>query len=494
MRNLGLLLLLAISACKPSAVKQAVNFTADWESLKQYQVPEWFRDAKFGIYFHWGIYSVPAYRTEWYSHYMYVPDHPIRKYHTETYGPLNEFGYKDFIPMFTAEKFSAGEWVDLFKKAGAKFAGPVTEHADGFAMWDSDLTRFDVMDMGPRRDIVGELEKAIREQGLKFITTFHHQWLYAWYPTWDAFTGTADPEFRDLYGPIVPSTAWSGSRDSILPLPDEHFNTRWYSRVIEVIDKYQPDLIYFDSKLNIIDSTYRLEFLSYYYNRALEWDREVVVTYKHHDLKPWAGVLDLERARMSELKKFPWLTDDSVDWSSWCDVQEPDYKTTDRLIDFLVDVVSKNGCFLLNITPTAAGEIPEPVQQRLLEMGQWLELNGEAIYATRPWKVFGEGPTRVIEGHLNERQNPDNTAEDIRFTKKGNSLYAIVLGIPEDLNITIRSLNRENGIHPGTIQSVSLLGSDQQIIWETADPGLEVTMTSRPYLQHALVFKIELRD
>lgn len=491
MKKLVVPIILALAACQPAPVEEKL-FSADWESMKQYQVPDWFRDAKFGIYFHWGVYSVPAHKTEWYSHYMYVPDHPIHEYHTRTYGPVNEFGYKDFIPMFTAEKFNADEWAALFNKAGAKFAGPVTEHADGFAMWDSDLTDFDARDMGPKRDIVGEMEKAVRSEGLKFVTTFHHQWLYAWYPTWDESTGTADPEFTDLYGPVVPSTAWGGAREPVEPMPDGDFNKRWHSRVMEVIDKYQPDLIYFDNKLDFIDSTYRLDFLSTYYNKAREWDREVVVTYKFQNLKPWAGVLDLERARMSELVDFPWLTDDSVDWGSWCNVQDPDYKSTNRLIDFLVDVVSKNGCVLLNITPTAAGEIPDPVKERLLEMGQWLDLNGEAIYGTRPWKVFGEGPARVTEGHLNERQNPDNTAEDIRFTKKGNFLYAIILDIPDNLSITVRSLNQNNGISTDMIESVNLLGSDEEISWESAEPGISFTMTDRPDLHHAMVLRIQL--
>jgi len=160
------------------------HFEPTWESLSQYEVPQWWLDAKFGIYFHWGPYSVPAYKTEWYSHYMYEAGNPIRQYHEKTYGPLSEFGYKDFIPMFRAEKFDADEWAALFKAAGAKFAGPVAEHADGFALWDSKLTRWDAKDMGPKRDVVGELEQAIRRQGLRFIATYHRHWLYAWYPTW----------------------------------------------------------------------------------------------------------------------------------------------------------------------------------------------------------------------------------------------------------------------------------------------------------------------
>ncbi|MFC2099081.1 alpha-L-fucosidase [Bacteroidota bacterium] len=490
-RRLFPIILLALVACNSSQVPEE-KFSADWESMKQFEVPEWFLDAKFGIYFHWGVFSVPAYETEWYSHWMYVDGHDINAYHKEHYGPVNEFGYKDFIPMFTAEKFNADEWAELFKASGAKFAGPVAEHADGFAMWDSKLTSFDAMDMGPKRDIVGEISAAIRKQDMKFITTFHHQWLYAWYPTWDENSGTTDPANSDLYGPIVPSTAWVMALEDPVPMPDEDFCKRWHSRLIEVIDKYEPDLIYFDNKLDLIDTAYTLDFLSYYYNQAESWGKDVLVTYKFHDIKPWAGVLDLERARMSEKKDFPWLTDDSVDWGSWCNVQNPDYKSTNRLIDFLIDVVSKNGAVLLNITPTAEGEIPEPVQERLLEMGEWLAINGEAIYETRTWKVYGEGPTEVVEGHLSERKNADNTAEDIRFTQNGNNLYAICLDIPENKSLTIRTLNAENGIDQQSISNISLLGSDQKISWEVTEEGLTITMEEIPDLQHALAYKIEL--
>lgn len=485
-----MLILTLVFSCKPAELKED-KFTADWKSMKQFEVPEWFRDAKFGIYFHWGVYSVPAYETEWYSHYMYVPDHPIRKYHEETYGPLDEFGYKDFIPMFTAEKFDADQWAALFKAAGARFAGPVTEHADGFAMWDSELTQFDAMDMGPKRDIVGELEKAIRQEEMKFITTFHHTWLHGWYPTWDETLGTTDPENEDLYGPIVPSTAWVMARENPVPMPDSAFNKRWHERIIEVIDKYQPDLIYFDNKLDLIDENVRLDFLSYYYNQAESWDKDVLVTYKFEDLKPWAGVLDLERARMSELKKFPWLTDDSVDWGSWCNVQNPDYKSTNRLVDFLVDVVSKNGCVLLNVTPTAEGEIPEGVKERLLEVGEWLKINGEAIYATRPWKIYGEGPTEVVEGHLSERENADNTAEDIRFTMNGNRIYAICLDIPTSKKITIRALSPENALLLEEVKSVKLLGSDQEISWDVDEYGMTISLQEIPLLDYAISFRIE---
>ena len=486
--------LMILQACSFSPGDDTGDFEPDWDSMRQFEIPEWFRDAKFGIYFHWGVYSVPAFKTEWYSRRMYEPGSPVSRYHMETYGPVQEFGYKDFIPMFRGERFNAEEWAQLFRQAGARFAGPVAEHADGFAMWDSKLTRFDAKEMGPMIDVVGEMEKAVRTEGMKFITTFHHQWLYGWYPTWDPSSGTAEPAYSDLYGPVVPPSAWKPASEKPDPPPGDSFCKRWLSRVEEVIDQYHPDMVYFDSKMHIIDNETRLKMLSHYYNHALKLDKEVLVTYKQEDLKPWAGVLDLERSRMEKKKEFPWLTDDSVDWGSWCHVSDPSYKSANRIIDYLVDVVSKNGCVLLNVTPTASGEIPEPVRERLLEIGRWLEINGDAIYGTRPWEVCGEGPSQIIEGHLNERENPDMTASDIRFTCNGEYLYVIVLEPPEATRITIASMNPENGITPETIEQVDMLGSVQQVGWETGEEGTELIWDRDPGLEHALAFRILLKQ
>lgn len=176
-------------------------YETSWASLKDHPEPAWFDDAKFGIYFHWGPYSVPAYDSEWYSRNMYIKGHKAHEHHLKTYGPLDNFGYKDFTPMFTAEKLDVEEWTGLFKKAGAKFAGSVAEHADGFAMWDSKVNAFNATKMGPERDIVGLFEKAVRAADMKFIATLHHMWLWAWYPTWDKTLEVSDPEYADLYGP-----------------------------------------------------------------------------------------------------------------------------------------------------------------------------------------------------------------------------------------------------------------------------------------------------
>ncbi|MBA6316144.1 alpha-L-fucosidase [Cellulophaga baltica] len=462
------------------------KYTADWESLQQYEVPAWYKDLKFGIYFHWGPYSVPAYENEWYSRWMYVDGHLINKHHKETYGALDTFGYKDFIPMFKAEKFDAEVWADLFVKAGAQFAGPIAEHADGFAMWDSQLTKWDAKDMGPKIDVVGAMEKAIKSRGLKFITTYHRHWLYAWYPTWDESTDASNPLYEGLYGPKVPEGTFVMANKPTHPLPSAAFNQEWLDRLTELTTKYDPDIVWFDNKMDIIGEKYRKQFLADFYNRGLKKGKEVVVTYKFEDLAVGSAVLDLERSRMSEKKEFMWLTDDSIDWKAWSNIQNPEYKSTNRLIDFLVDVVSKNGAVLLNITPTAAGEIPSQVQERLLQMGEWLAVNGEAIYGTRPWKIYGEGPAEVVEGHLSEHKNPDNTAEDIRFTTNEDILYATVLDWPEK-EVFIKSL----GSQEQKIKSIHLLGSQEVINWKQSETALIIQPSKSKIGDFAFVYKIE---
>ncbi|MDO6492679.1 MULTISPECIES: alpha-L-fucosidase [unclassified Cellulophaga] len=484
-------LVLLLMGCTSQKIKTELpktthKYTADWESLQKYKVPEWYKDLKFGIYFHWGPYTVPAYMNEWYSRWMYVDGHPINKYHKKTYGSLDAFGYKDFIPMFKAEKFNADAWADLFVNAGAQFAGPIAEHADGFAMWDSKLTTWDAKDKGPKIDVVGAMEKAIKTRGLKFITTYHRHWLYAWYPTWDKNTDAYTTNFSGLYGPKVPKGTFVMANKPTNPLPDNDFNKEWLNRLTELTTKYDPDIVWFDNKMDIIDEDYRKQFLANFYNQGLKNNKEVVVTYKFKDLAVGSAVLDLERSRMSDKKDFTWLTDDSIDWKSWSNVQNPNYKTTNRLVDFLVDVVSKNGAVLLNITPTAEGEIPAEVKERLLQMGVWLKVNGEAIYGTRTWDIYGEGPAEVVEGHLSEHKNKDNTEKDIRFTTKDDVLYATVLDWPKD-EVVIKSLSNKNQ----KIKQIQLLGSTEDISWEQTAMGLVIQPLKNKVGNYAFVYKIE---
>ena len=356
-------------------------------------------------------------------------------------------------------------------------------------MWDSKLTKWNAAQMGPKRDIVGEMAEAIRKQNMKFIATFHHHWKYAWYSTWDEKTDASNPEYEDLYGPKVPSDAFEMAVKEHKYLPDDKFNNEWLAKIQEVVERYNPDLLYFDNKMDIIKENVRKDMVAHYYNNAAKNNQDVVLTYKANDLAVGSAVLDLERSRMAEKKEFPWLTDDSIDWGSWCNVSNPDYKSTNRLIDFLVDVVSKNGGVLLNITPTAVGEIPQPVQDRLLEMGAWLKTNGEAIYGSRPWKVYGEGPAEVVEGHLSERQNADNTEEDIRFTTRDGNLYVLILDTPTK-DIQIRALGKNAALLDKKIRNIELLGSSEKISWEISNDFLKITQPKEMASDHCVAFKL----
>jgi alpha-L-fucosidase len=461
----------------------AERFQPAWESLKTHQDPQWFADAKLGIYFHWGIYSVPAFGNEWYPRNMYIPGSKENKHHLATWGPLDKFGYKDFIPMFKAEKFDPADWARLFVASGAKFAGPVAEHADGFAMWDSRLTEWNAAKVGPRRDLVGDLEKAIKKQGLKFLTTFHHQWLWAWYPTFNQRVDAGDAKYAGLYGPPLSEGAWKYTAKGEL-IPSPAFCRQWEAKIREVIDLYHPDVLWFDSRMNNIAEEHRKGFLAYYYNQAAKSRKDVAVIYKNRDLEAGAGVVDLERGRMAKATPYRWVNDDSINWTSWCYVQNAEYKSADRLVDGLIDIVSKNGTLLLNIDPKPDGAIPEPTRERLLEIGRWLKLNGEAIYGTRPWDVFGEGPTPVVEGHFGERKIKDFTAADIRFTRKGSVLYAILLDWPGKA-VTIHSLKQY-----GQIRRIEMLGVKGPLKWSRGEDGVTVRMPPAKPCNYAFVLKV----
>jgi alpha-L-fucosidase len=481
LRNLCCILIAAF-ACRPLPAADAYQPT--WESLQSHPNPQWFDDAKFGIYFHWGPYSVPAFDTEWYSRNMYRPGRKDHEHHLATFGPLDKFGYKDFIPLFGAGHFNPDEWVDLFVRAGARFAGPVAEHADGFSMWDSRVNPWNAARMGPKRDVVGEMAKAVRKRGLHFIATFHHQWLWAWYPTFDPAVDASKPEFAGLYGPPVSPAAWNYKSQSEL-IPNDAFCREWEAKVKEVIDRYQPELIYFDSRLGNIAERYRLDLVAYYYNHR----KQSVVTYKNKDLAEGSGILDLERGRMADLASFKWLTDDAMSWKSWCYIEDDDLKSPKRLIDELVDIVSKNGNLLLDIGPKADGTIPEPVRERLLAVGAWLRRNGEAIYGTRPWETFGEGPTQVKNGAFGEKNIADLTARDIRFTVKGKTLYAILMGWP-GAEATIHSLAADRTLPCGPIARIDLVGADGPLKWSQNAQGLTVQMPAEKPGDYAFVLRI----
>jgi len=422
-----------------------------WETLSRHAVPEWFVDAKFGIYAHWGVYSVPAFDNEWYPRNMYQKDSRVQKHHIETYGPLSKFGYKDFVPMFTAEKFNADEWADLYVRAGATFAGPVAEHHDGFSMWASKVNRWNAAQMGPKRDVAGELVKALRKRGLRVITSFHHGYNFTGYYQAVEGADTADPQYEDLYGQY---------KDKAVP------QDRWLAKLREVIDAYQPDQIWFDFCLGHLPDEYRRQMAAYYYGKEAEWQKGVIITRKGTDLPDGVGVLDIERGKMDKPAPFLWQTDDSVAVNSWCWVQDLQLKPAEELIHELIDIVSKNGVLLLNVCPKADGTFPDDQKSLLYEMGDWLKMNGAAIYATRPWFIHGEGPNLFDPGRGFTGPQVRFTSQDIRYTrsKDGKTLYAIVLGWPEQV-VVLRSVQ----VDAAAEAKVTLLGRPGAVQYELND-------------------------
>lgn len=483
---------------------QEKKYEADWASLRNHETPEWVRDGKFGIYTHWGIYcySGTAGNVTWNSHLAYMdPESDWAKDFYRVHGELTpDFGYKDLIPGFTGEKFDAEEWADLFVKAGAKFAGPVAEHHDGFAMWDSKWSEWNAAKMGPKKDIVGELGKAIKGKGMKYVTAFHHAENWFFYPVWDKTKDCSNPAYTGLYGPIHEEG----------DVPNEEFLDEWHGKLVEVVDKYDPDFVWFDFGLDIIKESYVKDFVAYYYNKAIERNKEVIISYKHHDLPPGVGLYDLELGQEDELTHYEWITDTSIeDGSTWGYLPDLEYKSVNTLVDNLVDRVSKNGYLLLNVGPKWDGTIPEGAKKSLLGMGEWLNVNGEAIYGTTVWSKSGEGPGE-------DEETWEFNAENIRFTVNGDSLYAIILDWPGE-SVMIKSLVRPAGeeaegarawgyvdldedlddhvagyyVYPDEIKSVTMLGDGNELEYELiANKGLKVQMPEKKPCEHAFVLKI----
>ena len=491
----------------PEEQNATPKYEENWESLAQHnEEPDWFQDAKLGIYFHWGVYSVPAFSNEWYPRWMHFEDNNVYKHHLEKYGHPSEFGYHDFVPMFKAENFNAEEWSDLFVKAGARFAGLVAEHHDGFSMWDSDVTLWNTMDKGPKKDILEELEKEIKGNGMKLITTFHHAknlqrykgkeqseiednaentgraFNKSHYPLFDGMPPVSDdPELKYMYGNI-PEEQW--------------LEEVWFGKLKEVIDKYQPDIIWFDSWLDEIPEEYQQKFCAYYLNEAERLGKEVVIVRKQDDLPLNVSVDDLEKSRKNKLDEKSWMTDETVSTGSWCFTDNLQIKPAADVLHVLIDIVSKNGVLLLNISPKADGTIPDDQQNVLLTMGEWLTKYGEAIYESRPWYTFGEGPTKEPEGHFSNHREflkVKYSAKDIRYSTKTNTVYATILGWPgNNTKVVFESFSKENWIDVKEIKNVSLLGCEEKIQYSFSDDGLTVTTPAKVVDEMAVVFKIEL--
>ncbi|WP_233496785.1 alpha-L-fucosidase [Dyella sp. AtDHG13] len=462
-------------------------FRSDWASLEKYRSPAWYDDAKFGIFIHWGVYSVPAFGSEWYSRNMYQQGTKEFAHHVATYGPQAKFGYKDFVPMFKAEHFDPDAWAKLFRDAGARYVVPVAEHHDGFAMYDSALSDWTAAKKGPKRDVIGELERAVRGQGMRFGVSSHraeHDWFFDGGRDFDSDVN--DPRNAELYGPAVAHL----SKDDQNLADDWTYVSPawledWLARTAELADKYHPDLIYFDWWIG--HPTFRNTLptlLSYYYNEGAKRDG-VVVNYKLGDFPEGAGTLDIERGQLRGIHASHWQTDTSISNDSWGYIEHDTYKSPTFIIHLLADVVSKNGNLMLNVGPRADGTIPEGAQDTLRSIGRWLKANGEAIYGSKPWRTFGEGPTEVATGTFQDTKTKPYTAEDFRFTTGNGRLYAIELGWPATHQATIHSIKPEEKV--ARVESVA----DNQSIAFTQDAGgLHLRLPSQPIGSDAYVYRI----
>lgn len=438
-------------------------YSAEWSSLTKWRCPKWFPDLKFGIFIHWGIFSVPAFANEWYSRSMYIKDSREYKHHIETYGPQKDFGYKDFIPMFKAEKFNADEWIDTFKDAGARYIMPVAEHHDGFQMYESELSHWNAKEMGPKRDVVGELKAAAEKQGLVFTTSSHRAEHYWFMGCGREFESDINGEFKrgDFYWPSVATQPDQGNVFSE-PYSSKEFLDDWLLRCCELIDKYQPKLLYFDWW--IMHQSYKehiKKLMAYYYNRAAEWGIDVAIVYKHDPVPFGSGIPDVERGKFGSTQAYNWQTDTAIAYNSWCYIDGLDYKKSDEILAYFVDVISKNGNLLLNIGPKSDGTIPDEDKKILHEIGEWMRTNSEAVYDTKPWKTSAEGSTIEEEGKFSDIKDKEYKHDDFRFTCGNGAVYAFSLNYPSDGKLCIKSLGKSdfNSLgFQGIVTKVSVLG------------------------------------
>jgi alpha-L-fucosidase len=469
--------------------------TAD--SLKTYQAPAWFRDAKFGIWAHWGPQAVGR-SGDWYARWIYVPGHPLYAQHLKNYGHPSKFGYKDIIPLWKADKFDPEALMDLYVAAGAKYFVSMGVHHDNFDLWNSRHHRWNAHAMGPKRDIVGAWRDVARRRGLRFGVSEHlgasHNWFYPshqydqFWPKIGVNYDGADPQYADLYHEKH-DEPYKGHADTWYTT-NAAYHQVWFNRIRDLIDSYEPDLLYSDGGIPFGEVGRSL--LAHYYNSSIAKHGRLEAVYNCKggseiagEFYPEACVQDVERGVMSGINPRPWQTDTSN--GDWFYKDGDTYKIAPDVIRMLADIVSKNGNLLLNVVLYPDGSLPPESQALLSELAPWMRVNSEAIHGTRPWVVYGEGPTQTVGGAFKE--NAAYTAEDIRFTTRGDTLYAITLGEPQQ-HVIITSLGRGAGHEKRAVRSVRLLGVAQALKFQQTDAALVIELPPRLPTRHASAFKL----
>ena len=491
-------------------------FQPTLESLKQYQCPEWFRDAKFGIWAHWGPQAVPM-DGDWYARGMYEQGKRQYAHHLANYGHPSTNGYKDIIPLWKAEKWDPDRLMALYKKAGARYFVSMGCHHDNFDLWNSRFHRWNAVSMGPKRDVVGDWQKAARKHGLRFGVSEHMGASFTWFQASHGADKTgplagvpydgADPRYEDLYHPRA------AADDKEWYSKDPRWHREWYQRISDLIGNYHLDLLYTDGAVpfgdvgvNMIANLYNTDLrnrsrtaLEPLASRGAELlcqqegkpSRHPQVVYTCKQKKPegrW--VQDIERGVMAQINPEPWQTDTSI--GDWYYNRNWKFRPVSWVIQMLADIVSKNGNLLLNVVQRPDGSLDVEVEQMLAQLAAWNAVNGEAIFGTRPWRVYGEGAVQFTGGAFKE--DFAYSARDIRFTTKGPTLYAIALGWPEDGRLTIKSLATRGGGKGNRIRRVELLGHKGKLSFTQSADGLIVTLPGQKPCEYAWALRITGTD
>lgn len=509
------------------------KFLPSWESLKQFQVPEWFRDAKFGIWAHWGPQCEPE-RGDWYAREMYSQGNFKYREHLKLYGHPSTNGFKDVIHEFKAEKWDPDKLLTLYKRAGAQYFFALANHHDNFDNYDSKYQRWNSVNLGPKRDLIDGWAKAARNQGMKFGVSIHSAHAWSWYETsqgadkdgplagipydgkltqadgkgtwWEGYDPqdlyeqrhTPSPDFQNL-GRIHARWNWG---NGVTP-PDQAYCEKFYNRTMDLINKYKPDLIYFDDTALPLwpVSDAGLKIAAHFYNSHNLWNKDdgvlfaKVLNAEQRKCMAW----DIERGAANEILPQPWQTDTCI--GSWHYdkgiFDRHRYKTAKDVVQMLIDIVSKNGNLLLSVPLTGEGVPDSDELQTVGGIAKWMEVNQEAIHGTRPWKVFGEGPQMASAAPIqaqgfNEGRGKPFTAEDARFTAKGDTLYAFVMGVPSNA-VSIKSLGRSAKLMEKPISQVTLLGSSEKVEWSQTQEALVIQKPQSQPNNIAIVFKITPR-
>lgn len=468
----------------------------NWDSLSAYPVPEWYRNAKFGAFIHWGAYSVPAYFSEWYIRLMYYKNNPVYWHHRRKYG--KDYPYTKFIEQFTAPKFNAEEWVRILKDAGMKYIMPVGEHHDGYKMYDSELSRWTTVKQAMGKDILGEIKSECDAQGVTFATSSHraeHFWFINGAKTVGFDNQALDPNFKDLYGECHNIHK---SNNLVTLLKQEHGITPtkewledWLVSSCELIDKYRPATLFFDWwVMNHAFRPYMKKFLAYYYNRSLEWGLEVCVQYKSDAIMYNCSIFDRERGQLNSTSPYIWQSETSTAYNAWSYCTTNRWKSPEEIACVFADVISKNGNFVLNIGPKADGTICDEEQHILKELGKWTSINKDAIWGTSPYKIFGEGKVQK-SGSFKERNN--YTSKDFRYTYKTCHIYAFALKANGKLSFNMVKLGRNRDMFCFDIKAIKVLGYDNvKATWELTKKGLKVTLSEPICTAMPLCFDISI--